>query len=237
MAKQTGIGARLYVQSLDISGDTGAIDSIAQSRTMLDVTGLDKDFFERLPGLGDGAVAFTSFFNTAGAHPTLAAMGTAQKIVTASLGSATPAVGDSAASLGASQESYNTTRGADGSLVSQSQFQSFAGYGIEWGNMLTAGTVSATGTASTTWDNTAASAGGASAYLHVFSVTAGTVTVTVQDSADNAAFTAVSGLAFTATSAGTAERAATAAGAAIARYTRYNVAGGTAVIALNLHRG
>ena len=41
----------------------------------------------------------------------------------------------------------------------------------------------------------------------------------------------------TAASAGTAERVATAAGAAIARYTRYNVAGGTAVIAVAIHRG
>jgi hypothetical protein len=67
-------------------------------------------------------------------------------------------------------------------------------------------------------------------------VTAGTVTVTVQDSADNANFTAVPGLAFTAAAAGTAERVASS-GTAIERYTRYNVAGGTAVIAVTLHRG
>ena len=235
MAKLTGIGARLYAQNYDISGDIGAIDSISMSRAQLDVTGLDKDFFERLPGIGDASINFSGYFNNVNAHALLSGMGTGAKVVTATFGTA---ISSPTASISASQESYNTTRGPDGALTIQSAFTSYAGYGVEWGHLLTAGgTVSATGTATSTDDNTAASANGASAYLHVLSVTAGTVTVTIQDSADNAAFTAVSGLAFTATAAGTAERVATAAGAAIARYTRYNVAGGTAVIAVALHRG
>jgi hypothetical protein len=235
MAKQTGIGARLYAQNYDLSGDVGAVDSIAMSRAQLDVTGIDKEFYERLPGIGDASLSFTGFFNRTNAHAALSPMGTGAKVVSVAFSTA---IGAPTASISASQETYNTTRGPDGSLTVQSAFQSFAGYGVEWGALLTAGgTVSATGTATSTVDNTAASTAGAAAYLHVFSVTAGTVTVTVQASADNAAFTAVSGLAFTATAAGTAERVATASGAAIARYTRYNVAGGTAVIAATLHRG
>lgn len=233
MGKQTGIGARLWVGAYDLSGDTGAINSIATSRAQLDVTGLDKEFFERLPGLGDGSIDFTGFFNQPNNHTVLSPMGTAAMVVTAAFGTA---VGVASASLSGAEASYSVTRGTDGSLANAAQFMSQAGYGVEWGSLLNGGaSASGTGTAN---DGGTATTSGASAYLHVTSVTAGTVTVIVEHSTSGtASWTTVTGLSFTATSAGTAERVATATGGTVNRYTRYSVSGGTAVFALNLHRG
>lgn len=230
MAKQTGIGGRLYVDEYDISGDTGAINSISMSRAQLDVTGLDKDYMERLPGIGDAGIDFTGYFNRTNAHTQLSPMGTAAQIVTAAFGSA---VGDSSASISGAEASYNVVRGSDGAIATNASFTSYAGFGVEWGNLLSAGSVSATGTG-TAFDGVAASTSGGAAYLHVFSVTAGTVTVEVQDSATGtSAWGTV--CTFTAASAAGAERV-DSSGTAVDRYLRYSVSGGTAVIAVAFHR-
>lgn len=235
MAKQTGIGANLWVDKYNVSGDIGAIDSIASSRAQIDVTSIEDEFMSRLPGLGDGSISFSGYFNpsTGALHSAYgSAFGTALVQVTVAFGTA---IGSPAASLGAARTSYNVARGQDGSLAVSAAAESGIGYGTDWGFLLN-GRASATGTASTTVDNGVATAGGAQAYLHITAVAAGTVTVTVEDSADNAAFTAVTGLAFTASSTAVAEYKATAAGAAIARYLRFNVTGGTATFALNVSR-
>lgn len=232
MAKQTGIGGRLWANATDISGDVGAIGALNQSRAMIDVTGIDKAFMERLPGLGDGSLEWSGFFNNALAHPVLSAMGTANVIATAAFGTA---AGASAFSLSGAQASYSVARGADGSLATSSAFNSRSGFGLEYG-LLQIGGASAVGTGSAV-DWGAASANGAAAYLHVLSVTAGTVTVTVEHSTSGtASWSTVTGLSFTATGTAVAERVATAAGLTVNRYTRYNISGGTAVIAVNVHR-
>jgi hypothetical protein len=227
--KQTGIGARLWFMQYDLSGDTGAIDTIGESRAMLDVTGIDKEYMERLPGLGDGVIGFTAYFNPTNAHAALSPIGTAARIATAAFATT---VGAPSASISAAQESYNITRGQDGSLVTQTQLLSHAGYGVEWGNLLTAGTVSAVGTG-TAYDGGTATANGASGYLHVLSVTSGTATVTIEGSASGTASWSTL-MTFTAAAAGTAERQSAAG--SIPQFTRYNTAGGTAVIAVALHR-
>lgn len=232
MAKQTGIGARLWVGSSDISGDVGSITGIASSRAQIDVTGINKDYAERLPGLGDGSIDFAGFFNTSGAHSTLSAMGTANQIATAAFGTA---AGAHAYSLSGAQASYGVQRGADGSLATNTSLQSRSGFGVEFGLLQVGGaTASGTGVA-VDWG--AASANGASAYLHVLSVTSGTVTVIVEHSTSGtASWATVTGLSFTATASGTAERVATAVGVTVNQYTRYSISGGTAVIAVNVHR-
>lgn len=239
MAKQTGIVSNLYVDDANLSGDVGAVDTIAMSRAQLDVTGIDKDHRERLPGIGDANISFTSFFNTAGAHGELAGMGTAAKVVTVALGTA---IGYTAASIVGAEMTHNTTRGEDGSLVAQTNFTAHIdGAGIEWGELHTAGgreTFTAAGSAATL-DGLAATTTGAAAYLHLFSIGSGTATFKVQDSADDLSFTDVTGLAFTAASAGTAQRVATAGTATLRRYTKVVATGtfGTAVVAVNLIRG
>jgi hypothetical protein len=239
VAKQTGIVSNLYVDDADISGDVGAVDSISQTRTQLDVTGINKDHMERLPGVSDGSLSFTSFFNTTGAHAELAAMSTAARIVTVALGTA---IGASAASLVGAEMTYSPVRGQDGSLVAQTEFNAHInGGGLEWGNLHTAGgkeTFAAAGSAATLNGGTATTTG-AAAYLHLFSIGSGTATFKIQDSSDDSSFTDVSGLAFTAASAGTQQRVATAGTATLRQYTKVVATGtfGTAVVAVNLIRG
>ncbi len=72
-----------------------------------------------------------------------------------------------------------------------------------------------------TWTWTLQTAWGAQAYLQVTAFTGTSVTVAVQDSADNASFAAVTGLTFTAVTAAPAtQRLATANTATIRRYLR-----------------
>lgn len=233
MAKITGLGANFWIDQYNVSGDIGAVDSIATSRTQLDMTSIEDDYMVRLPGLGDGSMTFSGYFNpsSGGFHQAFgSAFGTAIAIVTCSLGTA---IGSPAASIGGARATYNTTRGADGSLAIQASAESGIGYGADWGVILNA-RASATGTASTTVDTAAANSAGAQAYLHITAVAAGTVTITVEDSADNSSFATVTGLTFTASSTAVAEYKATAASLAVRRYLRYNVSGGTATFALNV---
>ena len=96
------------------------------------------------------------------------------------------------------------------------------GYGVEWGHQLTAGLRTDTeATNGASIDTGASAAFGAQAYLQVTAFTGTSVTVTIQDSADDSSFAAVTGLAFTAVSAAPAfERVTTAVGATVRRYIR-----------------
>lgn len=235
MAKQTGIVSKLFMDSRNESGDIGAINSISLSRAQLDVTSIESEFMERLPGVGDGSMSFTSFFNPTGVHARLSAMSTAVKLVTAALGTA---IGDAAATLNGPEVGYSTQRGADGSLVSTAEFVSYGGNGVEWGRLGANGTFASAGSAATL-DGTASSSTGAAAVLHLLSIASGTATFKVQDSADDASYADVTGLAFTAASAGTAQRVETAVTATLRRYTKVVATGtfGTAVAAVNIIRG
>lgn len=220
MAKTSGLGDNCYVGGYDLSGDIGALSKISGSVTTLDVTGVNKLAFERIGGLRDGGIDFSAFFNpsTAQAHPVLSALPTTDVIVSYYRGTA---VGNAAACLVSKQLDYAPTRGNDGSLtIAVSAVAN--GFGLEWGDQLTAGL--RTDTAATNGasiDGTASTAFGAQAYLNLTAFTGTDVTVKVQDSADNVTFADVTGLVFTQVTAGvTAERVATAAGATIRRYLR-----------------
>lgn len=222
MTKQGGLGAQFYVSGYDLSGDVGALSRIGGGLTgTQDVTGINKSAFERIGLLRDGGMEFTGFFNpsVAQAHPVLSALPTADVVATYVNGQA---LGDPAASLVGKQIDYAPTRGQDGSLTIASSVLA-NGYGLEWGDALTAGI--RTDTAAT--NGTAIDFGavstlfGAQAWLHVFAFSGTDVTVKIQDSANNSAFTDVTGLTFTqTTSARTSERLATAAGATLRRYVR-----------------
>ena len=238
MAKSSGIGDRLFVNSTDLSGDIGSITAINVTRELLRVTSIVSSAEERILGRADGEISFAAFHNTStGAHSVLSAIGTADCIVSVAHGAT---AGSPAASLIAKKVDYNTTLGEDGSLAHTSTARS-NGAAVEWGVMQSAGTASFAGTAQGgTVDGAAQSTSGGAAYLHIFSIGAGTATFSVQDSSDGSTGWAnVTGLVFTAASAVTSERVATAAGATIKRYTRANCTnpgGGTAVAFLNFAR-
>lgn len=227
MAKQSGLGDNLYVAGFDLSGDVGSVDTISGPSAVLEVTGVDKSAPERIGGVRDGSIEYTAFFNPdpGRAHPVLSALPTADQVVTYCRGTA---LGSPAACLVGKQINYDPTRGQDGSLTAKVQAQANA-FGLEWGQLLTAGKRTDGGaTNGVSIDTTAALSFGAQAYLHVFTVTGTSVTVSVQDSADNVSFADVAGLVFSAVTPGgtpQTQRLATANNATIRRYLRVATVG------------
>lgn len=212
----------------DLSGDVGAVTAINMPSTLLDVTGIDKSAVERLHGLKDGDITFNSFFNDAvlQEHVALKGLLRTDRIVMYFRGAA---LGGQTANLIGKQVNYDWVRAADGSLISTTQALA-NGFGLEWGLSLTAGkrtdTV-ATAPASGVDFTDVSTAFGMAAYLEVFSFTGTSATMTIQDSADNAAFANITGLsAFTAATGITAERIETdLLTRTIRRYLKVNTTG------------
>lgn len=294
MAKSSGLGARLLVGGYDLSGDIQALDQVNGTLGLLDVTGIDKSAHERIGGLRDGAMSFTSFFNSAGAHPVLSSLPTGDVQMQFWVPPLAQATAPTVACLNAKQVDYDPTRAADGALTSKTQGQG-NGYGLEWCMPLTPGlrhdttatdgpaldcgggfatpAVPASGTpaanasglpatvvvtggtvtgvsvggvsvgtgdgaytvpagqsvtltysAAPTWTWTLGSAFGAQAYLQVTQFAGTSVTVTVEHSPDNSAWTPL--VAFTAVTAAPAgQRAAVSNTTAVGRYLRVSTSG------------
>lgn len=208
MTKQAGMGDWFAVDGFDLSGDIGSLSNIHGGPAALELTGIDKFAFERSGGQRDGGIEFSSWFNDAAgqAFPVLSSRPTGDRIATYGRGRA---IGSPAACLVGPQISYDPTRGQDGSLAIGSSMQG-DGYALEWGEQLTAGyRTDTTATNGAAYDFGAVStAFGGQAYLQVQSVTGTSVTVKLQDSADNASFTDLTGAAFIAATARGAQRIA-----------------------------
>jgi hypothetical protein len=223
--KASGLGDNCYVDGYNLSGDIGSLSRISGSQGTLVVTGIDKSAYERIGGKRDGEISFTAFHNTSAGqeHVALSTLPTADRVVSYFH---TQAIGGEAASLVAKQINYDLTRGDDGSLTFN--IQALAnGFGLEWGNQLTAG-LRADGTATNgaSFDQTTVStAFGWQAYLHVTAFTGTSVTVTIKDSADNSSFTSLTGGAFVAATAIGAQRLAGASNATVRRYVRVDTSG------------
>lgn len=202
MAKQSGLGDNWYVSGYDLSGDVTALDNISGPSGVLDgVTGIDKSAMERLLGTRSGHMEVSTWFNDAAGHehPALAALPTTDQLGTYFRSTT---LGKPAAALVGKELDHALTRGADGALTAKTVLDSNL-YGLEWGNSLTAGKqVDTTGANGTGVDLTTVSlAFGWQAYLHVFALTGTNVVITLQDSADNAAFANLTGGAFTSVTA------------------------------------
>lgn len=221
MAKESGLGDQLFVDGVDLSGDVGSVGSIHGGPAALDVTGINQLAYNRIGGERDGGIDFASWFNSAVGqeHPTLSTLPTTDRILSYFHGSA---LGNDGAALVAKQVNYDMTRGTDGSLSLAVSTVGNA-FALEWGTQVTAGKRSDTTATSpgTGVDFTTVSTSfGWQAYLHVFSFTGTSVTVTLQDSADNSSFAGFTGSAFTAASAVGAQRLAGASNATVRRYIR-----------------
>lgn len=218
MSKQSGLGDRLLIDGYELSGDIGSLSRIGGGPLALEMTGIDKGAPERFGGTLSGAIEFSSWFNDAAgqAHPVLAALPTADRHVMYLRGSG---VGSVSAGLYAVQIGYDPTRGQDGSLSMNTSAQSTGGLPLEWGEQLTAGVrTDTTGTNGAALDGGAATTHGASAYLQVLGVTGTSVTITLQDSADNSSWANITGGAFTAATGRGAQRIAVAG--TVRRYVR-----------------
>jgi hypothetical protein len=222
MAKQTGLGDRLLVDGVNLSGDIGALDSILTSREEIEQTAIDKSAKERALGQRDGAMEFTAFFNDAvgTAHPTLRTLPRTDRVITYCRGFGT---GSAAASMVAKQIGYDGERDDKGAFTFKVEAMANA-YGLDWGTQYTNGLrTDTTATNGSSVDYGAATAFGLSAYLHVISFTGTSCTVTLQQSSDNGvgdSFAAVTGGSFGAQTAIGASRIATSPTLAVERYLR-----------------
>lgn len=227
MAKQSGLGDNLYFAGYDLSNDTQTV-SIGMPSPLLDVTGIDKSAHERLYGTRDGSIDFSVFFNDAAgkAHPVLKTRPTTDIQVMYLRGTT---LGNPAAAQVAKQVGYDPQRGADGSLVMSVKTLANL-YPTEWGQTLTAGKrqdTTATAPATGVDFTDVTTAFGLAAYLQVFSFAGTSVTMTIQDSADNSAFANITGLnSFTAATGITTERIETdTLLRTIRRYMKVNTTG------------
>jgi hypothetical protein len=223
VAKQSGLGDALYIAGYNASGDIQQLGRIGGGPALLNMTGIDKSAYERKGGLRDGAFEMTTFFNsdlvTPATHQKLSALPRTDVILSYGRGTT---LGDPAASIVAKQANYDPQRGDDGMITFAVQALP-NGYGTEWGRQLTAGVRTDTAaTNGTGIDTTASASFGAQAYLHVSAFTGTDATVKIQDSADNATFADVAGLAFTQITGGApfAERISVANTTTIRRYVR-----------------
>lgn len=148
MAKQSGLGDGLIVDGTDLSGDTGSLGRIGGGPAAHVITGIDKSAFERIGGQRDGGIDWSSWFNDASgkAHAKLSTLPITNRIITYQRGTS---LGKPAACLVGKQIDYAPTRADDAALTIALQSQS-NGYGIEWGEQLTAGTRTDTGATSGT---------------------------------------------------------------------------------------
>lgn len=238
MAKQSGLGDNFYISGVDLSGDTNSLGRIGGGPAPWEVQGINRSAHERIGVTRDGEMSWVSYFNPAAgaAHPTLRALPTTDVITSYFRGTS---IGSAAASMVGRQINYDPTRGQDGSLTFAVQTLA-NGYGVDWGVAATAGI--RTDTAATNGplvldQGVTSTAFGLQAFLHVFAFTGTSVTVTVQDSADNSTFAAVTGGAFAAASAVGAQRIETGRTQTVRRYLRIATTGTftNAQFAVTLH--
>lgn len=220
MARQSGLGDNIYVGGYDLSGDVGSLQRIGGGPAAMQLTGINASAIERIGGKRDGGIDFNSWFNdTAGqAHPVLSALPAADVIVSYYRGNA---IGNACANLTAKQINYDGTRAEDGSLKFAVNAAANS-YGLEWGVQLTAGKRTDIGaTNGSSLDQTAIGQTllGGQAYLQVFSFTGTDVTITIEDSTDDAAWATLAS--FTqVVSAPTTERIATSSSETVDQYLR-----------------
>lgn len=223
MEKESGLGDYLFLDEYDLSGDTGAVSSISSPINPLVITGINKYAPERLAGQMDGAIAFQAWHNPTNAHVKLSALPRTNVIGSYFHGAA---IGNPAASLNGLQIGYDPNRGADGSLTLAVNLTASEGAPLEWGRQGTAGKRSdTTATNGASLDGGAATTFGLQAYRHIFSFTGTSVTIKVQDSADNSSWADLTGGAFTAATAVGSEQIATSATQTVRRYLRVITSG------------
>ena len=221
MSKESGIGDYLFLDAVDLSGDIGSVSSISAPFGVLPITDITQSAPERLAGEMDGGITFSSYFNPdpGRAHVKLSAL--PRTNVQGSYFHR-GIIGNPAASLIALQVGYDPNRGADGSLAINTSLTASYGSPLDWGYQLTAGKrTDTTATNGAALDQvTVSTAFGWQAYLHVFSFTGTDITITLQDSANNSAWTNLTGGAFTTLTAAGQQRLAGGATATVRRYVR-----------------
>lgn len=234
MPKQSGLADQFAIGGLDIGGDIQSISSVHGGPAPWAVTDITESAYERLGLQRDGSIEWVSYFNPTRAHPALSAQPSTDVLASYFRGSG---IGNWAASCVAKQITYDPTRTDKGELTIKVQCIA-NGFGVEWGQALTSylrTDTAATNGASLDYGSTSTLFGG-QAYLHVTALTGTSVTVKLQDSADNATFADISGASFVASTATDFQRIAFSG--TVRRYVRAVTTGTftNAVFAVNFVR-
>lgn len=205
MAKQGGLGDNFYVGGANVSGDVNSITGVHGGPAAWSVTDITESGYERLGLLRDGGMEWVSYFNPARAHLALSGLPTTDVVASYFRGAA---IGNWAASCIGKQINYDPSRTSTGELTLKVQVLA-NGFGVEWGLQLTAGQrTDSAATNGTSLDGAAASTFGGQAYLNLTAFTGTSVTVKLQDSADNSTFADLSGAGFVASTAADQQRIA-----------------------------
>lgn len=120
MAKQSGLGDYFAVDNSagalkDISNDVTNL-GINVGQNLIDITGLDKSAMERLIGLSDGSFSVSGVFNSASNYShSVFSTRTGVRTVTYAIGGNTG--GNPVLTMECLVDSYNLTRGNDGTLT------------------------------------------------------------------------------------------------------------------------
>ena len=237
MAKTTGLDTRIYVEGTDLRGDVSGLTGVGMSQNLYDVTTLDLSAVARLAGLKTGSSSCAAFFDNAAGkgHATWTAKSgaipTDSENVLIPLGGS---IGDPALQLVSKQGTYYVTRETSGPITCSVDYESADGLSPDFGVLLTPKATDSSGTSYTGVDGTAQSTGGARAMIQVFSLTSGSVTATIEDSADNATYGTLG--TFTSISGQTSE--AIEISGTVERYVRLTTSGtfSTAVLACSFVR-
>ncbi len=165
MAKGSGLAQGFWAGGYDLGGDVGSVQRCACPRSQLEVTGINQSAIHRVNGPADGLIEFNTWFNDAAGqeHAGLKGLPTADVLV---LYANRSTRGASAAALTAKQVNYDWSRGQDGSLQGTILAQG-QGFALEWGEMVTPGTVVQVAAAAETGIVSAISSNGAVGYGQV----------------------------------------------------------------------
>lgn len=200
MVAQGGMGDNFWIDGLDVSGDIGSLGRIACPMTVQDTTPISMHAVRRIGLLHDGGIDYTAFWNRGPAadtahsvHKTLPRTDRALQYCRGTT------LGAPAASMVGKQIGYDGNRPNDGSFTLGVNAVANE-FGLEWGQQLTAGKLTQTGAGNGSSFDTGvvSTAFGWAMYLQVFAFTGTSVTVKVQDSADNSAWADITGATFVA---------------------------------------
>lgn len=236
------MGDNFWVDGFDLSGDIGSLGRIACPMTVQDTTPINMSAMRRIGLLHDGGIDFTAYWNPGvaadAAHNVLSTLPTTDRALQYCRGTT---AGAPAAAMIGKQITYDGNRPNDGSFTLGVNAVA-NGFGLEWGQQLTAGklTQGAAGNVASVDQITVSTAFGWAAYLQVFAFTGTSITVAIEDSANNTDWTALSGATFTAASAVGSERitAGPTSTATVRRYVRVATTGtfSNAVFGVNFVR-
>lgn len=151
MAIQSGIGDHVLYSGVDVSGDIQQL-TLGAPLALIDKTNITQPAHARMPGLADGSLNLTTYFDpAAGAiHSILSKLATTDVVGTYCRGFG---VGMPSASLVALETSYDGTRATDGSLLFKTALPGDR-FGLDWGVQLTNGyRTDTTATTGTGFDN------------------------------------------------------------------------------------